>query len=50
MRLTYVTSGESVVAEMLDDEVPSVCAHVWDRLPIEPKVIHGMYPVLRSSR
>src|SRR5262245_64454401 len=43
MRLTYVASGESVIAEMLDDEAPSVCAHVWDRLPIENKVIHGMY-------
>src|ERR1043165_9789792 len=43
MRLTYVASGESVLVEMLDDEAPNVCEHVWDRLPIETKVIHGMY-------
>jgi hypothetical protein len=38
-----VDSGESVIAEMLDDEAPAVCQHVWDSLPIESKVIHGMY-------
>src|SRR5260370_34990486 len=48
MRLTYVASGESVVAEMLDDEAPTVCAHVWERLPIETKVIHGMYSGLEA--
>ena len=30
IRLTYVATGESVVAEMLDDEAPAVCEHVWD--------------------
>ena len=43
IRLTYVATGESVVAEMLDDEAPAVCEHVWNALPIETKVIHGMY-------
>ena len=43
MRLTFLASGESVIAEMLDDEAPNVCDHVWERLPIETKVIHGMY-------
>ena len=43
IRLTYVASGESVLAEMLDDEAPNVCEHVWKILPIETKVIHGMY-------
>lgn len=43
IRLTYVKTGESVVAEMLDDEAPAVCEHVWSILPIEHKVIHGMY-------
>ncbi len=43
IRLTYVSSGESLLAEMLDDEAPSVCEHVWSILPIETKVIHGMY-------
>jgi hypothetical protein len=43
IRLTYTTGGESVLAEMLDDEAPQVCQRVWDLLPIETKVIHGMY-------
>jgi hypothetical protein len=43
IRLTYVATGESVVAEMLDDEAPAVCEHVWNVLPVQTKVIHGMY-------
>ena len=35
IRLTYVATGESVVAELLDDEAPEVCRIVWERLPIE---------------
>jgi hypothetical protein len=43
IRLTYVNTGESVLAEMLDDESPEVCRIVWDLLPIETRAIHGMY-------
>ena len=43
IRLSYIASGESVLAEMLDDEAPNVCEFIWGRLPIETKVIHGMY-------
>ena len=43
IRLTYVASGESVIAEMLDDEAPAVCERVWNVLPVQTKVIHGMY-------
>jgi hypothetical protein len=43
IRLTYVATGESVLAELLDDEAPGVCRLVWDLLPVETKVIHGMY-------
>lgn len=43
IRLTYVKTGESVVAEMLDDEAPGICEYVWSILPIEHKVLHGMY-------
>src|SRR5437764_4597139 len=42
IRLTFST-GESVAAEMLDDEAPEVCRVVWDLLPVEGKVLHGMY-------
>ena len=43
LRLTLVATGESVVAELLDDEAPEVCRTVWDLLPVEGKVLHGMY-------
>ncbi len=43
IRLTYVNTGESVLAELLEDEAPNVCKLVWDILPIEAKTIHGMY-------
>ena len=43
IRLTYPATGESVIADMLDDEAPTVCNHIWSILPIEHKVIHGMY-------
>ena len=43
IRLTFVATGESVLAEMLDDEAPEVCRIVWDLLPIENRAIHGMY-------
>lgn len=43
IRLTFVDSGASVLADMLDDEAPEVCRLVWDLLPIETRAIHGMY-------
>jgi hypothetical protein len=43
IRLTFVNTGESVVAELLDDEAPEVCRIVWDILPVETRAIHGMY-------
>jgi hypothetical protein len=43
IQLTFPDSGESVLADMLDDEAPDICDLVWARLPIEDKAIHGMY-------
>jgi hypothetical protein len=43
IRLTFTATGESVLADMLDDEAPDVCRIVWDLLPIETRAIHGMY-------
>jgi hypothetical protein len=43
IRLTFVATGEFVLAELLEDEAPGVCSHVWSILPVETKVIHGMY-------
>ena len=43
IRLTYPDLNVSVVADMLDDEAPTVCQIVWDMLPIEKRVLHGMY-------
>ncbi len=43
VRLTFVATGESILAELLDDEAPQVSQLVWDMLPVESKAIHGMY-------
>ncbi len=43
IRLTFVATGESVTAEMLDDDAPGVCQHIWDHLPVQGKTLHGMY-------
>ena len=42
IRLTFL-NGESVVAEMLDEDAPAVCDYIWSLLPIEGHTIHGMY-------
>ena len=43
LRLTLHGAGESVVAELLDDEAPVTAAHVWDRLPVEGPLYHGQF-------
>ncbi|MDB6027609.1 MAG: hypothetical protein JWM68_3832 [Verrucomicrobiales bacterium] len=43
VKLTFVASNESVIAEILDDEAPRVAELVWNMLPVETKAIHGMY-------
>ncbi|MDR7419837.1 MAG: DUF3830 family protein [Armatimonadota bacterium] len=43
IRLRFVETGESVVAEMLDDEAPRTCELVWNRLPLEHELLHGRY-------
>jgi hypothetical protein len=43
IRLTFVDTGESVIAEMLDDEAPKTCQLVWDMLPLEYDLYHGRY-------
>jgi hypothetical protein len=41
LRLTLRGSGESVLAELLDDEAPTTAEHVWNRLPIERPLVHA---------
>ena len=43
IRLTLVPSGDSVVADLLDDEAPDTVAHIWSRLPVEGHAFHGQY-------
>lgn len=43
IRLSFPATGESVIAEMLDNEAPGVCDYIWRILPVETKAIHGMY-------
>ena len=42
LRLT-LSSGESALADLLDDEAPTTAQHVWDRLPIEGSLVHGQF-------
>jgi len=43
IKLSFPATGESAIAEMLDDEAPQVCEYVWSLLPIEHRLYHGMY-------
>jgi hypothetical protein len=43
IRLTFTETGESVVADLLDREAPTTARHVWDRLPIEARAVHGQF-------
>src|SRR5689334_8088810 len=43
IQLTFVSTGESVIADLLFDEAPAVCDFIWTRLPLEGKALHGMY-------
>lgn len=43
LKLTFLSTGEAVYADLLDNEAPEMCNLVWNRLPEEQKAIHGMY-------
>lgn len=43
IRLTFTDTGESVIADLLETAAPRVCDEVWNMLPLERKMIHGMY-------
>ena len=43
IKLTFVNSNISVIAELMEDEAPETCKLVWEMLPIENNVIHGRY-------
>ena len=43
IRLTFPKTGESVLADLLEGDAPHVCDQVWKMLPLENKMIHGMY-------
>jgi hypothetical protein len=43
IRLTFVDSGESVIADLLEDDAPQTVELIWNLLPLTAKAIHGMY-------
>lgn len=43
IRISFPTTGDAVVAELLDGEAPELCRMIWEMLPLEQKAIHGMY-------
>jgi hypothetical protein len=43
IRLSFPELKVSIVADLLEDEAPRVCEIVWNMLPVEKKVLQGMY-------
>ena len=43
IRLSFVETGESVIADMLEEDAPRTCQLVWDMLPVQHELIHGRY-------
>src|ERR1041384_85604 len=43
IRFVFPATGESAVAELLDDEAPGICRRVWEWLPLQGKSTHAMY-------
>jgi hypothetical protein len=33
----------TAVADLLEDRAPRTCELIWDRLPLEGRLVHGMY-------
>jgi Protein of unknown function (DUF3830) len=40
---TIVEADVTAVAELLDERAPRTCELVWARLPLESRLVHGMY-------
>ena len=43
LALHIVEQGVSAVADLLVERAPRTCALIWERLPVEGRLIHGMY-------
>ena len=43
IRLSLMQTGQSVIAEMLDEEAPQTCKLVWSLLPLKHSLIHGRF-------
>lgn len=43
IRLSFPATGESAVAELLDEEASNVCQQIWDWLAVKHKAIHGQF-------
>lgn len=43
LTFTIVELEAMAVADLLDDRAPRTCELIWQRLPLEGRLIHGMY-------
>ena len=43
LRFTQVEDGATATADLLEERAPKTCDAIWERLPIEGRLIHGMY-------
>ena len=43
LRFHIVEDDVTVLADLLEERAPSTCALLWERLPVEGRLVHGMY-------
>lgn len=43
LRFTFVEQGVTATADLLEEQAPQTCAAIWELLPVEGRLVHGMY-------
>lgn len=43
IRIEFPDERVSVTARMMEDQAPKTCQGIWDRLPLEGKIIHAQW-------
>src|SRR4051794_17608709 len=41
--LRILEQDVTALADLLEEEAPKTCEIVWERLPVESRLVHGMY-------
>ena len=43
LRFIFVEDGVVATADLLEEQAPQTCAAIWELLPVEGRLVHGMY-------